>query len=271
MTTLPAASPRLASALPSPARARRLFQRNLLVYRHGWMIIFSGFFEPLFYLLGIGFGLGTIVGTLPGPDGQPIAYAAFVAPALLASSAMNGAVSDGFFNIFFKLNYQRTYEGILATPLRVADIALGELAWALTRGTMYSAAFLGVMLAMGLILSPWALLALPAAILASAAFSAAALAVAGYARKIQDFDIVMSLVVMPMFLFSATFFPLSTYPPPLQVIVQLTPLYHAVALLRGLTTGAVGLELLVHVFYLLLLLAVGLTVATLRLEQRIVR
>ncbi|MDQ3880018.1 MAG: ABC transporter permease [Chloroflexota bacterium] len=258
-------------ALPSPTRAWRLVQRNLLVYRHGWLIIVSGFFEPLFYLLGIGFGLGSIIGTLPGPDGRAIPYPAFVAPALLASSCMNGAIADGFFNIFFKLNYERTYEGVLATPLGVPDVALGEMIWALTRGSLYAAAFLLVMLGMGLVVSPWALLALPAAILVSAAFSAGALAITGFVRQIQDFDIVMGLLVMPMFLFSGTFFPLSVYPEAIRAVVQVTPLYHAVALLRGLTTGAVGPGLLADVAYLGAMLLVGLTVATIRLEQRIIR
>ena len=257
--------------LPSPRRARRLVQRNLLVYRHGWMVIFSGFFEPIFYLLGIGFGIGSIVGTISAPNGEPLPYSAFVAPALLAASCMNGAIADGFFNIFFKLNYERTYEGVLATPLGVPDVALGEMIWALSRGTVYAAGFLVVMLAMGLILSPWALLALPAAILVSAAFSAMALSITGYVRKIADFDIVLGLFVMPMFLFSATFFPLATYPEPVRFIVQLTPLYHGVSLLRGLTTGIVSPALLLDVAYLVLLLAAGLTVATLRLQQRIIK
>ncbi len=257
--------------LPSPRRARRLVQRNLLVYRHGWMVIFSGFFEPLFYLLGIGFGIGSIIGAITGPNGQSIPYSAFVAPALLAASCMNGAIADGFFNIFFKLNYQRTYEGVLATPLGVPDVALGEMIWALSRGTIYAAGFLVVMLAMGLILSPWALLALPAAVLVSAAFSAMALSITGYVRKIQDFDIVLGLVVMPMFLFSATFFPLETYPEPIRLVVQLTPLYHGVSLLRGLTTGIVEPAMLLDVAYLVLLLAAGLTIATIRLQQRIIK
>ena len=242
----------------------------MLVYRHGWLIIVSGFFEPLFYLLGIGYGIGTIVGEVSGPGGEPIAYAAFVAPALLASSCMNGAIADGFFNIFFKLNYQRTYEGLLATPLGVADIALGELTWALIRGSLYAAAFLARMLGMGLILSPWAILAFPAAVLVSASFSAAARTVTTYARKIQDFDIVLGGLVTPMFLFSATFFPLNSYPDAIQVLVQLTPLYHAVALLRGLTTGAVGPETIVNVAYLTVMLVVGLTEASRRLERRLI-
>ena len=108
MTGITAAT-RQAITLPSFRRARRMVQRNLLVYRHGWVIIVSGFFEPLFYLLGIGFGIGSTIGTISGPDGEPLRYAAFVAPALLAASCMNGAIADGFFNIFFKLNYERTY------------------------------------------------------------------------------------------------------------------------------------------------------------------
>ena len=108
-------------------RSARLIERNLYVYRHGWLMILSGFFEPLFYLLGIGFGIGALVGTIPGPGGEPISYQPFVAPALLASAAMNGAITESTFNFFFKLNYNKTFTSILATPLSAGDIALGEL------------------------------------------------------------------------------------------------------------------------------------------------
>ena len=117
-----------------------MVQRNLLVYKHTWMVIVSGFFEPLFYLLGIGIGLGSMV-----PPTNGVSYSAFVAPGLLASSCLNGAITDGFFNIFFKLHYQKTYDGILATPMRVPDVALGEMMWALGRGSLYAAAFLVVL------------------------------------------------------------------------------------------------------------------------------
>src|SRR5918995_5799911 len=90
-------------------RALRLIERNLLVYKHGWLVLLSGFFEPLFYLLSIGFGLGALIGTVPGPGGEPISYQLFVAPALLASAAMNGAISEATFNFFFKLNYNKTF------------------------------------------------------------------------------------------------------------------------------------------------------------------
>ncbi|HET9456698.1 MAG TPA: hypothetical protein VFO78_05120, partial [Candidatus Limnocylindrales bacterium] len=146
-------------------RSVRLIERNIYVYRHGWVVILSGFFEPLFYLLGIGFGLGALVGTVTGPGGEAISYQLFIAPALLASSSMNGAIAESTFNFFFKLNYNKTFESILATPMSAADVALGELGWALIRGGLYAIGFLVVMVVLGLAVSPWLLLTLPAALL----------------------------------------------------------------------------------------------------------
>jgi lipooligosaccharide transport system permease protein len=265
------------SPAPVPAvvgtflRARRLVQRNLLVYRHSWIVIVSGFFEPLFYLIGIGYGLGTIVGDVTLADGRVVAYAAFVAPALLAQSTMNGAISETIFNVFFKLNFEKVYDAILATPLGIGDIALGELMWAMIRATIYAVAFVGVMLVMGLLISPWAILALPATLFCSLAFCAAGLATTTYLRTVQDFDLPFGLVIMPMFLFSGTFFPISVYPEWLQVVVWLTPLYHAVELLRGLTTGIVTWAFLIHVGYLAVFGSVAMVLARRRLGDKLVK
>jgi len=144
-------------------RSRMLVVRSALAYRRAWLAFVSGFFEPVFYLLALGQGLGSLVGTLPGPDGSPISYAAFIAPGLLAASAMNGAVFDSTFNVFFKLRYAKLYDAMLATPLGPVDIALGEIGWALLRGGLYGLGFLTVMAGFGLLTSPWALLALPVA------------------------------------------------------------------------------------------------------------
>ncbi|HEX4898706.1 MAG TPA: ABC transporter permease, partial [Candidatus Limnocylindrales bacterium] len=168
-------------------RARHLIERNLFVYRRTWTIIVSGFFEPLFYLLGIGYGLGRLIGDVTGPGGQPIPYAMFVAPALLATGAMNGAVAEATFNFFFKLNYNRTFQSILATPLTVGDVAIGEIAWALIRGGLYAIGFLGVLWAMGLLASPLAILALPAALLLGFAAGAVGMAATSFMRTPQDF------------------------------------------------------------------------------------
>jgi lipooligosaccharide transport system permease protein len=266
----PVPSP-LSATLTRLFRARRLVQRNLLVYKHTWLVLFSGFFEPLFYLLGIGYGLGSVIKTVELSDGRAIAFAAFVAPGLLAMSSLNGAVAESIFNVFFKLNFAKTYDGILATPLGIREIAVGELVWSLIRGTLYSAAFVVVMLVMGLILSPAAILLIPASLLLGAAFSAAGLATTAYLRTVQDFDIPMGMVVMPMFLFSGVFFPTSIYPAFFQWLLELTPLYHGVNLLRGLTTGALGWSMLWDVAYLFGFLAIGLTIAMRQMERKLIK
>jgi lipooligosaccharide transport system permease protein len=252
------------------SKSKLLVERNLLVYRHGWFVILSGFFEPLFYLLSIGVGIGHLVGHVEGPNGHVIGYTAFVAPALLAASAMNGAIYDATFNVFFKLKMAKLYDGVLATPMGVRDVALGELSWALMRGTLYSAAFLLIMLAMGLVSSWWAVLVLPVAVVVAAAFGSIGMASVAFFRSYQDFEWIM-LAIMPMFLFSATFYPLSTYPPVLQGIVQWTPLYQGVALTRALTTGVVDVGLLWHVAYLAVMVVAGLSLTARRLERLLLR
>ena len=247
-------------------RAPRLIERNVMVYRRTWLVLFSGFFEPLFYLLGLGFGLGRIVGDVPGPDGTPIPYAVFVGPALLASSAMNGAIYDATINVFHRLRYEKLYDAILTTPLGVSDIAVGEIAWALIRGTLYAIGFMAVMLLLGLVRSPWAVLVIPAAMLVGWAFAAAGMAATTFMRTWQDFDLVQ-LVSLPLFLFSATFYPLDAYPPALRVVVELTPLYQGVDLIRGLTTGVVGPAAVGHVVYLVVVGLVGLVITSRRLGR----
>ena len=251
-------------------RALRLIERNLYLYRHGWLAIVSGFFEPLFYLLSIGFGLGQLVGNVPGPGGALISYQLFVAPALLASSSMNGAITEATLNFFFKLKYQKTFESILSTPLSVADIALGELGWALIRGGLYTLGFIVVMVFLGIGVSPWLLLTLPAALLISFAFGAVGMAATSFMRTWQDFDLIQ-LVVLPMFLFSGTFYPIETYPGVLRVVVELTPLYQGVDLLRSLAVGVVGPITLAHAVYLAAMGIVGLFVVSRRLDKLLLR
>jgi len=248
----------------------RMIERNLLVYKHGWLVLFSGFFEPLFYLLSIGFGLGRLVGDVAGPGGQPIPYALFVAPALLAASAMNGAITESTFNFFFKLNYDKTFASILTTPMSPVDISLGELAWALMRGALYTIGFLAVMVVFGLVRSPLVLLTLPGALLIGFAFASLGMAATSFMRTWQDFDLIQ-LVVLPMFLFSGTFFPLDSFPEFARVLIQLTPLYHGVDLLRTLAVGVVGPETLVHVVYLTVIGLLGLSVVSRRIDKLLLK
>jgi lipooligosaccharide transport system permease protein len=260
------AFPLTSGLLIGSRRSIRLIERNLYVYKHGWLVILSGFFEPLFYLLSIGFGLGALIGTIPGPNGEPIPYQLFVAPALLASSSMNGAIAESTFNFFFKLNYNKTFTSILSTPLSPGDVAVGELAWALIRGGLYAIGFMVVMVVLGLVVSPWVVLAIPAALLVGFAFGAVGMAATSFMKTWQDFDLIQ-LVVLPLFLFSATFYPIETYPDALKLVVQLTPLYQGVDLIRSLTVGAISPILLFHVAYLVVMGMAGLWVVSRRLDK----
>jgi lipooligosaccharide transport system permease protein len=259
----------LARALPLPAGAglaRTLVERNARAFRHLWVVLVSGFFEPIFYLFSLGVGLGALIGDVESGTGRVVEYAVFVAPALMASSAMNGAVFDSTFNVFFKLKYARLYDSVLSTPLGPRDVALGEISWALIRGLLYSVAFLIVATAAGVVTSWWALLAIPAATLIGYAFAAVGMAATTFMRSWQDFDYVQ-LALLPMFLFSATFYPLSTYPDGLQWVVQATPLYHGVALVRDLMLGDVAAGVLVHVAYLGAMGMIGTVFAARRIER----
>jgi lipooligosaccharide transport system permease protein len=254
---------------PFPLRTRgslRLIERHARVYRHMWLVFASGVFEPLFYLLSIGIGLGVLVGKVPGPGGHPIPYREFVAPGLLAVSAMNGAMYDSTFNVFFRLKYEKLYDSILATPVGPSELALGEIGWALIRGAVYAAAFTVVMAALGLVHSAWAIFAVPAAVEVGFAFAAVGMACTTYMRSWQDFDYVI-LASMPLFLFSTTFYPLSVYPRVIGVIVECTPLYQGVVLLRDLVLGVPGPGLLWRAGYLAALGLAGLWLAGRRVAR----
>ncbi len=250
----------------TPGQAMRLLVlRNYIVYRQAWKLFLTGFLEPVFYLFSIGIGVGQLIDTFEF-NGQEIPYAEFVAPAMLAASAFNGALLDSTYNVFFKLKYDKLYDQMLATPLSTTDIARGEIAWGQLRGGTYSAAFLLVMAALGLIQSWWALLALPAALLIGFAFSAVFMAATTWMTSWQDFDKI-TLVQLPLFLFSATFFPITAFDGWLRWVVEVTPLYRGVVLCRELTTGALSWASAVSVVYLLVMGLVGLVIVRKRLER----
>jgi lipooligosaccharide transport system permease protein len=249
-----------------PAAASwRLVHRNYLAYRRGWIFFLTGFLEPVLYLFSIGVGVGRLIGGFE-LNGHIVPYAAFVAPGMLAASAMNGAVLDSTFNVFFKLKFEKLYDAVLATPVSSMNIASGEIGWALLRGGVYSSGFLLVMLAMGLVGSWWAVLAVPATLLVGFAFAAVGMALTTWIRSWQDFEYVQ-LAIMPMFLFSATFFPVTAFPGWLRWLVEVTPLYRGVVLCRELVTGAVSLNALVSVAYLAAMGGIGLYVVSRRLEK----
>jgi lipooligosaccharide transport system permease protein len=243
---------------------QRLMERSVMVYRRTWIIFVSGFFEPLFYLLSIRIGLTALVGDVE-VDGRLAPYDQFVAPALLAASAMNGAVFDSTMNVFHKIKHSKLYDTVLGTPLSAGDVAVGEIGFAVVRGGTYSVAFLLTMWAMGMVESPWAVMAVPAAVLIGFAFASIGMAATTYMRSWSDFEYVPS-VTLPLFLFSATFYPLSQYGQ-WAWVVQLSPLYHGVVLVRAANFGEWSPSLLVHAGVLIAITAVGMTLAARRIER----
>jgi lipooligosaccharide transport system permease protein len=259
--------PRLVSFEGAGRRSTSVVERNVATLRTAyWVVMVTGFLEPVLYLFSIGVGVGALVGDLTLPDGRVVGYAAFVAPAMLASSAMTGALSETTFNFFGKMKFMKLYDGILATPVRPIEIALGELAWAMLRGNIYAAAFLVVMVVMGLTSAGLAVVAFGAAMLVGFAFGGAGMALSTFMRSWQDFDL-MASAQYALFLFSGTFVPAQAYPSVLRWLVEATPLYRSVDLVRGVTTGSWSWIQLVDVAYLLALFALGLAVAGRRMGK----
>lgn len=262
----------LANAERRATRALAVTNRNLTATRHWgyWWVIFSGFFEPVLYLLSIGIGVGELVGDLRLANGETVTYAAFVAPAMLAASAMNGALAETTMNFFGKMKFMRLYDGVLATPVTPFEIALGELMWALVRGGVYSFAFLSIMVGMGLTSIGWALAAFPVTVLVGIGFGALGMALSTFIRGWPDFDYII-VVQFGLFLFSGTFAPADAYPPVMRVLIEITPLYHGVELVRAFTTGSLHWVLLWHAAYLVGLAAIGLSVAGRRMSKLLLK
>lgn len=251
--------------------ARAVIERGFRVIRtQNWGVIATGFFEPVLYLLAMGYGLGGLVGTVPGPDGAPISYLAYIAPALLATSAMNGAIYDSVNNVFFKMRYSKLYEGMLQTCLGPMDVALGEIFMALFRGFLYAVGFLGVITILGVATSWWSLAMIPVAILIALGFASLGMAVTSYMKSFQQLDIV-PMVLLPMFLFSSTLYPITVFPEPIQWVVMALPLWHGVELMRDLSVGYLDGATVGHASYFIVLSVIGITAVTLRLRRLFLR
>jgi lipooligosaccharide transport system permease protein len=251
-------------------RSRAIMERAYIAFKSStWMIVISGFVEPVLFLLSFGYGLKDLVGDIT-VAGQPVGYVAFIAPALLATSAMNGAIYDSTMNVYFKLKHDRLYHGMLATSLGPMDVALGEISWALLRGLSYSIGFMAIVAPLGLIPSMWGILAIPAAVLIAFGFASFGMAVTSYMKSYQQLEVI-NVVLLPMFLFSGSFYPLDVFPEWLQTVIRLFPLAHAIDLVRGLTLGNISWALAGHAMYFVVMIVIGLYFTTRRLNALFMR
>jgi lipooligosaccharide transport system permease protein len=252
-------------------RSRAVLQRSFMAFKSStWLIILSGFIEPVLYLFSFGYGVGKFVGNIDLGDGRIVTYAAFIAPGLLATSAMNGAIYDSTWNVFEKMHETRLYHGMLATSLGPLDVALGEIAWAMLRGLVYAIGFMLVVAPLGLIPSWWGILAIPAAVLIAFGLASIGMAITSYFSSYQQMNVIQ-IAMMPMFLFSGSFFPISVFPRWVQTIIEIFPLWQAIQMIRGLTLGVINIGLLGHILYFLILIASGLYFTTKRLDALFMR
>ena len=251
--------------------ALRIVQRNALVYRRAWQgSLFMSFLQPMLFLLAMGVGLGGLVdqggAALPGGIG----FLEFLAPGLLAASCMQTATFESSFPIAGKMTWRRTYEAITATPMRSVDLVLGELVWIGLRLLTVAVAFTAVIAAFGVPRSPLVLLAIPAAVLTGLAFSAPLIAYAATFKNTDNFNVVFRFIITPLFLFSGVFFPLPRLPDSLRAAAWFTPLFHGVELVRGLTLGTLASPAwIIHVVYLVAMLAAGIAAAVWTFERRL--
>ena len=246
-------------------RPQEVLLRNWLGFKSSaWIAVISGFFEPVLYLLSFGYGIGELVGNISTSTGD-ISYAAYIAPGLLATSAMNGAMFDSTWNVFFKLNESRLYKAMLATSLGPLDVALGEIAWALMRGGIYATAFTLVLAGLGLVTSWWALLAVPAAIIVAFGFASFGMAITSYMKSHHQMNF-FEIFLLPMFLFSGAFYPLTVFPGWVQAIIKALPLRQGIELVTKAMAGDFSIHLLVNVSYFVVMICVGLFFTTRRLN-----
>ena len=251
--------------------ALRSYEYWIFQYKRTWRgSVVSTVLFPVLFLASMGLGLGSLVDSSAsrGVDGLP--YLVFLAPGLLAATAMQTGVSESTYPVMAGIKWIKTYHAMLATPIGVLDVLVGHLLYIATRVLLGSAIFLAVMAVFGALHSPLALLALPASVLTGMAFSAPVAAFAATTENDAGFAALFRFVVTPLFLFGGVFFPVQQLPPVLEQLAYVTPLWHGVALSRGLALGtATAAGVLVHVVYLSAWIAAGAVLANRAFQRRL--
>ena len=243
-----------------------VWRRNAQVWLHLMVpsLLFH-FVEPLLYLLGFGLGFGSFIGEMGGMD-----YFPFLASGMIASSGMMAPTYEGLYSVYTRMVPQKTYHSMLATPLEVDDIVTGELLWCATKGCLSGSAILLVATLLGAISSPQALLCIPILFLVGLAFSGLALAITAVSPSYDFFSYYLTLIITPMFMLCGVFYPISTLPSPLQYVVQLLPLTHAVALIRPLATGGSVESFFLHLLVLIGFALVGFYLSVVLTRRRFI-
>jgi len=252
---------------PDPAqiscRTFKVWQRNFSIYQQNWKISFlPPLLEPMLYILAFGLGLAVMIGEIQ-IAGQAVPYTTFIAPALVSVAIMHNAFFECTYNSFVRMYYQKTFDALLATPLNLQEIILGEMLWAATKSVI-AATLMGLVISLfGLFSFPQALLLMPLAALGGLLFAALGMICTALVPGIEMFNLPIFLGITPMFLFSGTFFPLQNLPGWAQGLAQILPLTHLVALVRGCAIGAWTGEPWLSLLYLLvaILLLVPLAIA----------
>lgn len=263
------------------APAVRVLEHELLVYRRVWRgSIFSSFLSPVLFLAAMGVGLGSLVdasggaaaGGASGAALVGVSYLAFLAPGLLASTAMQTAAGESTFPIMGGLVWDKSFHGMIATPIRPADVVVGKLTYIGMRLLLVVGLFFLVTVLFGAVTGPGAILAVPAALLTGLAFAAPIAAYSATQRDPNGFNALFRFGIIPLFLFSGTFFPIEQLPDFLQALARLTPLWHGVDLCRSLALGtAEPAQTAIHVAYLGTMTAVGVAAAFVTFQRRLVK
>jgi len=251
--------------------ALRVLDHHLLVYRRTWKgSVFVSFVAPILFLAAMGLGLGSLISRGPGRTVEGVSYLAFLAPGLIAATAMQSGFVDATYPVLARIQWLRTYEGMLATPIGVLDVLIGEFGWLALRLALGSSAFFLVMLLFGTIHSALALLAIAVAVLTGLAFAAPIFAFTATQRRDNGFPFIGRFLITPLFLLGGVFFPIHQLPQLVQGIGWLTPLAHGVALARGLSVGVLTSSAGVHIAVLLAYVGIGIVFARITLRRRLV-
>lgn len=255
----------LREMIPSPRHAAAVWRRNALVFSKVWRgALLPQFVDPLFYLVALGFGLGTYVARING-----VPYEDFIAPGLIASAAMWSASFETTYNVYIRMNENKLYDAVLATPVEVQDLVAGDLAWSSSRSVVYGTSFLIIVTAFGLISSPWAVVIPFFVLLGGLCFSVIGYTFTALIPKIDLYSYFFTLGITPMFLFSGIFFPFERLPDWVEVIAWMTPLYHLVEITRGLATGPDALAILANTAWLGVVSVVLFTIPVRALRNRL--